>query len=55
MKKIATRTELAKQYGVSYTTFLNWLKEIPELNLNSKKRILTPKQVALIYKHLDEP
>lgn len=53
--KPTTKTNLAKEYGVSYPTFINWLKKIPELNLNPKQRILTPKQVTLIYKHLNEP
>ena len=54
-KKTATKTELAKKYGVHYNTFLNWLKRIPELKLNSKQRVLTPKQVELIFRHLGEP
>lgn len=51
----ATKTQLAAQYKVHYNTFLKWLKMIPELNLDSKQRILTPKQVQIIYNHLGEP
>lgn len=54
-KKTATKTELAKKYGVHYSTFMKWLKKIPELKLNSKQRVLTPKQVELIVQHLGEP
>ena len=51
----ATKTQLAKQYKVNYSTFSKWLKMIPELQLDAKLRILTPKQVQIIYNHLGEP
>ena len=51
----ATKTQLAKQYKVHYTTFIKWLKMIPDLELDVKLRILTPKQVQIIYNHLGEP
>ncbi len=51
----STKTQLAKQYKVNYNTFIKWLKLIPELGLTPKQRILTPKQVQLIYNHLGEP
>ena len=51
----SNRTKLARRYGVHYNTFLNWLKEVPELRLTHDQRTLTPKQVSLIYEHLGEP
>ncbi len=51
----SNKTELAKRYSVSYSTFIKLLKEVPGLNLHPKLRTLTPKQVALIYDHLGEP
>ncbi|MEO6731920.1 MAG: DUF4248 domain-containing protein [Ferruginibacter sp.] len=51
----ATKTQLAKHYKVHYNTFIKWLKMIPELELNPTQRILTPKQVQIIYNHLGEP
>ncbi len=49
------KTQLAAQYNVHYSTFSKWLKIIPGLRLTSKQRLLTPKQVGLIYQHLGEP
>ena len=54
-KPTATKTELAAKYGVCYTTFINWLKKIDELKLNPKQRILTPKELKIIYDNLGEP
>ncbi len=51
----STKTQLAKQYKVHYSTFVKWLQMIPDLNLTKGQRLLTPKQVELIYKHLGEP
>jgi transposase len=53
--KAYSKTELARLYQVHYDTFIKWIKAIPELKLNSKQRILTPKQVETIFKHLGEP
>ena len=53
--KTETRTSLARQYGVHLSTFTGWLKDIPALKLSSQKRILTPKQVQIIYDELGEP
>jgi hypothetical protein len=49
--KIAT----IKAFKVSLPTFNSWLKLIPDLNLVKNKRILTPKQVEMVFSHLDEP
>ena len=51
----ASKTQLAIQYKVSYNTFIKWLRMIPELEINRKTRLLTPKQVQMIYNHLGEP
>jgi len=50
-----TRTQLAKEYKVDYSTFNTWLNDIDELKLNPKRRLLTPKQVKMIYEHLGIP
>lgn len=51
----ATKSQLAKQYKVHYNTFIKWIKTIPELKLSPGQRVLTPKQVEIIYFHLGEP
>lgn len=53
--KPATRSQLAKWYGVSPETFKKWLIKIPELVLDSNDRVFTPKQVGIIIEHLGEP
>lgn len=57
MKITLTKKELAVIYQVSYGTFLRWLKQIPELSENniSKRRLLTPKDIKIIYSELGEP
>lgn len=55
MKKIYTKKELAKKYGINYKTFINWINQIPNLNLIANSRLLNPKQVALIFEQLGEP
>ena len=55
MKKPLTKKELSKKYKVSYNTFLKWLNYIPELNMMPKQRVLTPKQIVIIYEALGEP
>lgn len=51
----ATKSQLANQYKVHYTTFIKWLKMVPDLKLSPRQRLLTPKQVQNIYDHLGEP
>lgn len=51
----ATRSQLAKRYGVSIETFKKWLNMIPNLDLCPTNRVLTPKQVGSIIEHLGEP
>jgi len=55
MKKTYSKTQLAKLYNVSYNTFINWVKNIPELRLSPKQRIFTPKQLEILFEHLGEP
>ena len=52
--KPATRSQLAKRYGVSPETFKKWLIKIPDLVLDSNDRLFTPKQVGIIIEHLGE-
>lgn len=54
-KKTKSKTQLAIEYGIHYSTFKVWLDEISELNLNKNKRLLTPKQVELIYANFGIP
>jgi transposase len=53
--KAYSKTELARMYNVHYDTFKKWLKGVPDLDLKPTQRILTPKQVEKIFKHLGEP
>lgn len=55
MNNVKTKKELAKMYGVSYPTFIKWLKMIPSLNITNKKRLLTPKDIQMIYEALGKP
>ena len=52
MKQSLTKKQLSIIYGVSYSTFLKWIKNIPELKLDPKQRLLTPKQIDIIYESL---
>ncbi len=53
--KPATRTQLARQYGISSETMKKWLAKVPGLCLDGGVRVLTPKQVEHIMTHLGEP
>jgi transposase len=53
--KVYSKTELSRMYNVHYDTFKKWLKNVPDLDLKPAQRILTPKQVEKIFKHLGEP
>lgn len=55
MANTITKKELAKKYGVSYNTFLKWLEDISELKLTKERRLLTPKQIEVIYQNLGIP
>lgn len=53
--KSATRSQLAIRYGVCADTFKKWITMIPTLDIRPNQRVLTPKQVTIIYQHLGEP
>lgn len=53
--KPATRTQLAKRYGVSIETMRKWLHKVPDLVPDNNVRVFTPKQVEYIVQHLGEP
>jgi hypothetical protein len=53
--KTMTRTQLAQMYQVCLKTFNKMLVAIPDFVINTKVRILTPKQVGMIIEHLGEP
>jgi len=54
-KKNLTKKSLAIEYGVAYNTFNKWIKNISELRLDQNQRLLTPKQIELIFKELGDP
>ena len=53
--KAYSKTELARIYQVHYDTFKKWIDLIPDLGLTPTQRILTPKQVEKIFKHVGKP
>lgn len=55
MTKAMSKKELAKAYGVHKSTFMKWVKEIPDLRLVTNQRILTPKQVQQIFDRIGHP
>jgi hypothetical protein len=55
MQKPHTKKELSKKYLVSYNTFKKWINNIPELKLIHNQRVLTPKQIDIIYDNLGLP
>ncbi len=50
-----SKSQLSRRFKVSLPTFNSWLELIPDLNLVKNKRILTPKQVEMVFTHLGEP
>lgn len=48
-----TRSDLAKEYGVSLVTFKKWIK--PLNFCFRKRRLMTSKEVEKIYEFLGEP
>ena len=56
MQKNATSlSAIAADYKVHLVTLKKWLKAHPEIPLNAKVRILTPKVVKMIYEALGNP
>lgn len=53
--KATNKTELAKRFNISYSTLIKWLKQIPELELTKGQRILTPKQIDILYEYYGNP
>jgi hypothetical protein len=49
------RTQIAQKYQVCLPTLNKMLAKIPDFILDKTLRILTPKQVRLIFEHLGEP
>jgi hypothetical protein len=52
--KAMSKSDLINAYGVCRTTLRSWLNKIPNLDQKNKK-IFTPAEVAIIYKHLGTP
>lgn len=50
-----TKQQLAIRFNVSMTTFKKWLDKVPELKLSKFQKVLTPKEVETICKHLGDP
>lgn len=53
--KAMSKAQLADAYGVHPTTLRKWLQMVPNLGLQDGQRILTPRQVQLVFEHLGEP
>ena len=53
--RAATRTELARSYGVTLKTLNTWLRKFPDLNICKTKSILTPRTVKEIIERIGEP
>ena len=49
------RTQIAQKYQVCLPTFNKMLAKIPDFIWDKTLRVLTPKQVGLIFEHLGEP
>lgn len=47
--KAKLKSELAREYGISIKTFQVWLREVPDINVKPKQRILSPKQTKMFY------
>lgn len=52
---LMTRTQIAQKYQVCLPTLNKMLSQIPDFVLDKSSRILTPKQVTIIFEHLGEP
>lgn len=48
-----TFAQLRKEYGVSHPTMKKLLKKVPDLVVDNRElKEFTPKEVAMIYRHL---
>lgn len=50
-----TKSSLASKFGISRATLAKRLKNIPGLKLKRNAKIITPKQLELIYNELGKP
>ena len=50
-----TRTQIAQKFNVCLKTLNKMLALIPNFSIDRKIRILSPKQVSIIFEHLGEP
>jgi hypothetical protein len=58
MQKIAssmTKSALAEKYNIHVNTLREWLKSVPNLEMKPFQKVLNPKQLEHIYRHLGEP
>jgi hypothetical protein len=53
--KTISKKQLAIKYGINYKTLRSWLSMIPELELDKRKRLLTPKQLEIIFEKIGIP
>jgi hypothetical protein len=56
-KKISsmTKSALAVEYNIHVNTLREWLKGVPNLEMKPFQKVLSPKQLELIYEHLGKP
>lgn len=52
--KSMSKSELTTAYGVCRHTLRAWLNKVPNLD-QKKKKIFSPLEVSLIFKHLGNP
>jgi hypothetical protein len=50
-----TKSALAVQYNIHVNTLREWLKDVPNLQMKPFQKVLSPKQLELIYEHLGKP
>ena len=50
-----TRTQIALKYNVCLKTLNKMLVLIPNYTIDKSVRVLSPKQVSIIFEHLGEP
>lgn len=53
--KATNRKTLAIEYGVSRSTIRKWINQVPNMNLFSGQRVLTPKQIHLFFEFHGSP
>ena len=53
--KATSKHKLAYDYGISYSTMIKWLKQVPNLGLLPNQKLLTPKQLEKVHDFHGEP